>query len=77
MSEAREYHQQVLRLAVKLNAFLTEQGEPFDVQVNAVMTVLALAGTSSDLLQEEFVVIIAGQLDDLMSRMGDKPKFVN
>jgi len=77
MSEAREYHQQVLRLAVKLNAFLTEQGEPFDVQVNAVMTVLALAGTSSDLLQEEFVVIIAGQLDDLMSRMGDRPKFVN
>jgi len=77
MSEDREYHHQVLRLATKLKAFMNEQGEPFDVQVNALMTVLALAGSMSDLVQDEFVVIIAGQLDDLMSRMGNRPAFVN
>jgi hypothetical protein len=77
MSEDREYHQKVMRLAVKVNTFLTEQGEPFDVQINAVLTVLALAGTMSDLEQEEFVGIIAVQLDDLMTRMGDRPEFVN
>jgi hypothetical protein len=77
MSEEREYHQKVMRLAVKLNAFLTEQSEPFDIQVNAVLTVLALAGSMSDLEQEEFVGIIAVQLDELMTRMGDRPEFVN
>ena len=77
MSEEREYHQEVMRLAVKLNTFLTEQGKPFDVQINAVLTVLALAGSMSDLEQEEFVGIIAVQLDDLMSRMGDRPEFIN
>jgi hypothetical protein len=77
MSEEREYHQKVMRLAVMVNSFLTEQGEPFDVQINAVLTVLALAGTMSDLEQEEFVGIIAVQLDDLMTRMGDRPEFVN
>lgn len=77
MSEDREYHQQVMRLAVKLNSFLTEQAEPFDVQVNAVLTVLAMAGSMSDLAQEEFVGIIAVQLDDLMTRMGSRPEFVN
>jgi hypothetical protein len=77
MSEDREYHQKVMRLAVMVNSFLTEQGEPFDVQINAVLTVLALAGTMSDLEQEEFVGIIAVQLDDLMTRMGDRPEFVN
>jgi hypothetical protein len=77
MSEEREYHKEVMRLAVKLNTFLTEQGKPFDVQINAVLTVLALAGSMSDLEQEEFVGIIAVQLDDLMSRMGDRPEFIN
>lgn len=77
MSEEREYHQKVMRLAVMVNSFLTEQGEPFDVQINAVLTVLALAGTMSDLEQEEFVGIIAVQLDGLMTRMGDRPEFVN
>jgi hypothetical protein len=77
MSEDKEYHQKVMRLAVKVNTFLTEQSEPFDVQINAVLTVLALAGTMSDLEQEEFVGIIAVQLDDLMTRMGDRPEFVN
>ena len=77
MSEDREYHQKVMRLAVMVNSFLTEQGESFDVQINAVLTVLALAGTMSDLEQEEFVGIIAVQLDDLMTRMGDRPEFVN
>jgi hypothetical protein len=77
MSEDREYHQKVMRLAVKVNTFLTEQGEPFDVQINAVLTVLALAGSMSDLEQDDFCTIIAVQLDDLMSRMGDRPEFIN
>ena len=77
MSEDQDYHHKVMQLAVKVNTFLTEQGEPFDLQVNALLTVLALAGSMSDLEQEEFCTVIAVQLDGLMSRMGDRPEFVN
>ena len=77
MSEDEDYHYKVMQLAVKVNTFLTEQGEPFDVQINAVLTVLALAGSMSDLEQDDFCTIIAVQLDDLMTRMGDRPEFIN
>jgi hypothetical protein len=77
MSDEREYHYKVLRLATKLHTFLNEQTDPFDIKVNALLTVLAMAGFSSDLERDEFCTIMAVQLDDLMARMGDKPEFLN
>jgi len=75
--ENQEYHEKVMQLSVKLNTFLTEQGESYDVQINALLTVLALAGSVSDLEQAEFCTIIAVQLKGLMSRTGDRPEYIN
>jgi hypothetical protein len=77
MSEDQAYHEKVMQLAVKVNTFLTEQGESYDVQINALLTVLALAGSVSDLEQEDFCAIIAVQLKGLMSRTGDRPEYIN
>lgn len=73
----QEYHNKVMQLAVKLNTFLTDQKEPFDLQVNALLTVLALAGASSDLSRAEFCAVVAWQLNNYMSHDGDRPEYIN
>lgn len=65
----REYHDRVMTLVVKLNNSFGEEAEEFSVRINALLTLLALAGAQSTLNKEEFLVATTWQLGEIMSRM--------
>lgn len=65
----REYHDRVMTLVVKLNDSFGEEAEEFSVRINALLTLLALAGAQSTLNKEEFLAATTWQLSEIMSRM--------
>ena len=65
----REYHDRVMTLVVKLNNSFGDEAEEFSVRINALLTLLALAGAQSTLNKEEFLAATTWQLGEIMSRM--------
>ena len=64
-----EYHNSVMALVTRLNDVSNEGSEEFSVRVNALLTLLALAGAQSTLTKDEFVAAVTWQLGEIMSRM--------
>lgn len=65
----REYHDRVMTLVVKLNNSFGDEAEEFSIRINALLTLLALAGAQSTLNKEEFLAATTWQLGEIMSRM--------
>lgn len=65
----REYHDRVMTLVVKLNNSFGDEAEEFSIRINALLTLLALAGAQSTLTKDEFVAAVTWQLGEIMSRM--------
>lgn len=64
-----EYHDRVMTLVVKLNNSFGDEAEEFSIRINALLTLLALAGAQSTLNKEEFLAATTWQLGEIMSRM--------
>lgn len=65
----REYHDRVMTLVVKLNDSFGEEAVEFSIRINALLTLLALAGAQCTLNKEEFLAATTWQLGEIMSRM--------
>jgi hypothetical protein len=69
MRDETEYHASVMALVTKLNDIIDADTTEFSVRVNALLTLLALAGAQSDLTLEQFHAAVTWQLSEIMSRM--------
>jgi hypothetical protein len=64
-----EYHNRVMALTTRINDTISADTSEFSVRVNALLTLLALAGMQSDLSKDQFQAAISWQLSEIMSRM--------
>lgn len=64
-----EYHNRVMALTTRINDTISADTNEFSVRVNALLTLLALAGMQSDLSKDQFQAAISWQLSEIMSRM--------
>ena len=71
-----QYHKQVVEMANRLVSVLN-QSDSEGVGVNALITLLAIAGQDSPLSQEDYCIAVIGQLNYLMSTMRVVPASIN
>ena len=71
-----QYHEQVMLMVNKLFVVLNE-GPNVGVGVNALITLLAVAGQDSPLDQPEYCKMVAYQLDHIMSTMNIERHSIN
>lgn len=64
-----QYHDRVLALITRLNDTMRDNGDEFSVVINALITMLAMAGKDSTLTQQEYCLHVAVQLAHIMSSM--------
>ena len=64
-----QYHNRVMAVVTKINDTMRDGGDEFSVMVNALITMLAMAGKDSTLTQHEYCLHVAVQLDHIMSSM--------
>ena len=64
-----EYHDRVMAVVDTINDSLSNKGDEYSVTVNALLTLLAMAGKDATLSQRDFCMHVAVQLDMLMSSM--------
>lgn len=64
-----QYHDRVLALITRLNDTMRDNGDEFSVVINALITMLAMAGKDSTLTQKEYCLHVAVQLAHIMSSM--------
>jgi len=62
-----QYHNRVMAVVTKINDTMRDGGDEFSVIVNALITMLAMAGKDSTLTQQEYCLHVAVQLDHIMS----------
>ena len=64
-----EYHNRVMAVVTKINDTMRDSGDEFSVIVNALITMLAMAGKDSTLTQKEYCLHVVVQLDHIMASM--------
>ena len=64
-----DYHHRVMSVADRLTEVLRDHEDDYDVVINALLTVLALAGKDSTMSQTGFCATVASQLDDMMTHL--------
>ena len=64
-----QYHNRVMAAVTKINNTIRGNGDEFSVTVNALITILAVAGKDSTLTQREYCMSVVVQLDIIMSSM--------
>lgn len=64
-----QYHQQVMGMVDTLAKAIESNERDYSVSVNALITLLALAGKESTMGQTEYCQHVVTQLDHLMSHM--------
>jgi hypothetical protein len=64
-----QYHNRVMAVVTKINDMMRDSNDEFSVTVNALITMLAMAGKDSTLTQQEYCLHVAVQLDHIMSSM--------
>lgn len=69
MKDEAEYHANVMALVTKVNDTINDNTKEFSIRVNALLTLLALAGAQSNLSKDEFFTAVTWQLGEIMSRM--------
>jgi hypothetical protein len=69
MKEDAQYHANVMALVSKINDTINADTGEFSIRVNALLTLIALAGAQSTLSKDEFFTAVTWQLGEIMSRM--------
>jgi len=64
-----EYHEKVMELVTRLITSMNTNFPEYSVRVNALLTLLAMAGKESTLTEDEFHAVVGWQLSEIMSRM--------
>jgi hypothetical protein len=64
-----QYHDCVMAVVTKINDMLHDSEVEFDVMVNALITMLAMAGKNSTLTQKEYCLHVVVQLNHIMASM--------
>ena len=68
-----DYHERVMTMVGRINASMHEGVDEYSVTVNALITLLAMAGKEATLTQREYCMHVAVQLDHIMSQMSVEP----
>ena len=71
-----QYQDRVMALITRLNDTMRDNGDEFGVVVNALITMLAMAGKDSTLTHREYCLHVAVQLDHIMTCMSTQTQHI-